>query len=30
MYSENEDKTKTILHLDKLNSFQLVDLDQSI
>ena len=27
MYSENEDKTKTILHLDKLNSYQLVHLE---
>lgn len=27
MYSENEDNTKTILHLDKLNSFYKVDLE---
>ncbi len=27
MYSENEDKTKTILHLDKLNSYQLINLE---
>ena len=26
MYSENEDNTKTILHLDKLNSFYLTEL----
>lgn len=26
MYNENEEKTKTILHLDKLNSFYKVDL----
>lgn len=26
MYSENEDNTKTILHLDKLNSYKKVDL----
>ena len=26
MYSENEDKSKTILHLDKLNSFYKADL----
>jgi len=27
MYAENDDKTKTILNLDKLDSFSLVHLD---